>query len=119
MTRDQQLAAIRAACIRANPEIIERSYYLCATCQMKFSSLGMHNRACKGGATKHDKLRPIRLADVLLALGNKQYEVSLGGRLAVFFKPLTDKEIFAWRIHKDDLAQQIEECVAYLAQLLG
>jgi hypothetical protein len=55
-----------------------------------------------------------------MALGtDKQYEVSLGGRLAVFFKPLTDKELFAWRILKDDLTQQSDECVAYLAHLLG
>jgi hypothetical protein len=53
-----------------------------------------------------------------MALGtDKQYEVSLGGRLAVFFKPLTDKELFAWRIHKDDLTQQRDEWRGVLSAL--
>jgi hypothetical protein len=115
MTRDQQLADIRAACIKANPSILELE---------EMSGLRIE--------------RPIRLADVLLAI-----ELSVGSNITYYSAdtrgciygtieldpvqlnnfPGVDHFIKhipgpTWNLRKDDLTEQSDECVAFLAQLL-
>jgi hypothetical protein len=95
MTRDQQIADIRAACIKANPQ----SWDCGAPCH------------CSDGRLT------VRLADVLLAIGSREGKFLLGGRLAIFYTP-NGKELFSWRTHLDDLTEQSDECISFLAELL-
>lgn len=93
---------VRAACINANPEVATRFVYPDKT------------------------LDKIRLADVLLAIGKKEDRdntiiVSDGGEIGTWniFKtgPHYWQHIF-WNLRIDDLAQQSEETLAFLSNLL-
>lgn len=95
MTRDQQITAIRAACIKANPDT--------GWSPLQYMLGGEVGRVA----------RPIRLADVLLAITN------LGRPLATRGRSLMIDALVYWDLMQDDLTQQSDECVAYLAHLLG
>lgn len=107
--REKHLEVIRAACIKANPEIEKRERVLA-----EFGAGYFH---------------PIRLADVLLAIGGEKGQTkglvvnTLGqmtvmelieGGLAV--RSLPDI-IVEWNLRRDDLTQQSDECVAFVASL--
>jgi hypothetical protein len=89
--RNEQLEAIRAACIEAKPEI-------------EHSQDGLNG------------VRPVRLTDVLLAVEtgwwhrdrNAEHEISAD----------TSKLLILWDFHQDDLTQQSDECIDFLADLL-
>lgn len=117
---------LREVIIAANPEIME---WRCEGCNQKY---GEYVNGCvfcwreQISPEENRKLFPeravrltpreIRLADVLLALGAKDYEISLGGRLAVFFKG--NKRQFDWKLHDNDLDLQFEETKQFLINLL-
>lgn len=88
MTRDQNIEAIRAACIKANPDSFERFNW--------------------------GKPSPIRLADVLLAMreGGKATEAQ------EFWLIEDCNRENTWNLRKDDLTLQSDECVIFLANLL-
>jgi hypothetical protein len=115
MTRDQQRELIRRKCIEANPEI--QTYR--SPCQCKdHGNCPFADHARVG--------RPIRLADVLCVAEARTHKEVEGGNpeeQAESFETFR-RDIFAnvcveWDIYHDDLTQQSDECVAFLAQLLG
>lgn len=102
----QQLTAIRAKCIEANPDNV-----------------------CWGlpsGGNIKDARSP-RLADVLLAIGTAENnalrpfprDVAVDGRgiISSYFS-LTDKRSESWNLRNDDLSAQSDECVQFLCELL-
>lgn len=107
MTHNEQLDAIRAAAIKANPSI-------------KLDPSDWNYQYYSG-------VRPIRLADVLLAIGKAENNalrsfprdatVDARGILSSYFS-LTDKRGESWKLHLDDLTQQSPECITFLADLL-
>jgi hypothetical protein len=97
MNRHEQLDLIRAACIDANPSD--------TTLRDKNSWQGLQ--------IKREYGRPIRLADALEAarrVGHTSTEDWLGVVTGV---------VTRYDLRKDDITEQSDECVAYLAQLLG
>jgi hypothetical protein len=106
---DQHIAAIRAACIKANPEI------------EKTVGWGRHG----------DRLiddRPIRLADVLLAIGEKAKSVGIDGFVEVdqygtfwMSARIVENEMrqVNWNLRQDDLTLQSDECITFLASELA
>lgn len=111
MTHQEKIEAIRKACAKANPEIIVEG------CES-----GISPCACwwhKNYPPDGNKFRPIRLADVLLAIDDKssreRYTVDcLGG-----FKKVGTKWIICnWNLRKDSLEEQSEETVAFIYDLL-
>ena len=96
MTRDQQLAGIRAACIQANPE-----HY-------------------KSGNMPYNEV--VRLADVLLAAQEhfERVKKSLIFQAMNLEVPRSQNALIEmWKLRQDDLTQQSGECVAFLAELLA
>lgn len=102
MTQETQLKEIREACVRANPELKKRA---CS------------NESC-------DDSKP-RLADVLLAIDEKQRQVrwyvrSDGQFCVVKYEDL-DKppRYFAlWNLRRDSLEEQSDETLAFVHSLI-
>lgn len=103
MNRDRQIEAIRAACIRANPEIVVN----------KHAQLIKQDHSVE----YFEQCRSIRLADVLLAIGSgvRLEEQTSSGELAI---GIAGRGWTRWNLRKDDLAEQSDECIAFLADLL-
>ena len=107
MTRDDKIAAIRAACIKANPEI-----------ETRFSG--------KRGVLNSTISAPVRLADVLFSLpgyspGNRIIGVDHEGTFVEWGNKSAFeyvKNIPQWNLLKDDLQEQSDECVDFLYELL-
>lgn len=99
--RENNLEIVRAACIQANPEIVEL---------MDFR---------KGGKQYPGLERELRLADVLVAMPNCYFEKSSrvhgGGLLRLLIK---DGGFLEWNLRADNLEEQSDERVAFLAGLL-
>jgi hypothetical protein len=105
MTHTNKLDLIRQRCIEANPGI----------------------RQCKkyalGSVEAWD--RPIRLADVLLAMPKDALDYSMGGvedKQYVFQadrNPDDDLRIAYWNLREDDLSKQSEQTLTFLAELLS
>lgn len=102
MTREQQLALIREKCIAVNPS------------RVWWSADGPE----EGNAAIWE---PVRLADVLLAIGDRE-RIHVGGRGRFFtFKGDDMRDMVGgrfWNLRKDDLTEQSDECLAFLAELL-
>ncbi len=115
MTRATQLEVIRTAVIKANPEI-GREKWRCTSCndQSFFGSENLHSfQGCAGEIQKELYVsRPIRLADVLLAIGRPALYDS-----SAYFLYKNGNEV--WDLRRDDLTEQSDECVAFLADLLS
>lgn len=101
------LETIRAACIKANPEIEAKEHCACGH-ELTYDK-GFH--------------RPIRLADVLLAIWKIRpgsYFVDVRGQF--WFWSNIDKPLHnvpcAWKLSKDNVAEQSEETIVFLADLL-
>lgn len=107
---NDKIQAIREAVIRANPEAGELKHYECGSC----------------GADDELHYRPIRLADVLLAIN-----------LAISNSPARDDEdddsnaehqtwlqesvlrlLDLWNLRADNLTQQSPACIDFLYSLL-
>ena len=91
MTRDQNIEIIRAACIKAQPEIEWTTAH-----SDKFGQIA------------------IRLADVLWAFkSHEQYDAILDSLLMEEDAPKP-----LWNLRMDDLTFQSDDCLAFLADLL-
>jgi hypothetical protein len=120
MTREQNIALIREKCIGANPETASRN--------LSAETVDAH---ISGGICSVEKeSRVIRLADVLLAMDDNadiagDYSVETDGTLMKRHPPkgMTDEywgyTKFRWNLRKDDLTEQSDECLSFLAQLLN
>jgi hypothetical protein len=131
MTKDRQIAFIREKCIEANPDIENpelRKGFLCLVSD-KRTSTGERYITSYDVAIHDDSLeplqafRPIRLADVLLAIPN-QYGQKLstgyisGDRINVSLEADTLDVVAYWNLRKDDLTEQSDECINFLYELL-
>jgi hypothetical protein len=122
MNRNEQIAAIRAACIAANPEIETKRPTACP-----FESSSEHGEYCKGVSHTETVTRTIRLVDVLSAIEYNSRHVSLlvladklhmgkygDGRATEGYYSHVH-----WNLRTDDLEQQSDETVAFLVSLLA
>lgn len=125
------LELIRQKCIEANPDIVE-----CLSCKGQgFTSEHDVPASHNGGdgscetcpvqvqcidcsATGKIEPRPIRLADVLLAIKKDGFSLSSDGIFLENIDYETYKECGAWNLRKDDLNEQSEETINFLAELL-
>lgn len=118
---NKNLEIIRAACIEANPEIVEEHS---VQCDMDTSH---------GYVTPHNELgcivRPIHLADVLLAIASNRIRLTtfVGGD--AWFESYEESNVFTheqswkargvcWNLRLDDLTHQSPETLQFLADLL-
>lgn len=96
-TKEENIEIVRAACVAANPTILKNDC-----------------RLCEG---EYDGERPIRLADVLLAIrdntGMNRPHVHING------EGLEIGHSRFWNCRKDDLTEQSEETLHFLATLLS
>jgi len=150
--RQKNLETIRAACIKANPEIVELKF----GCRFKFPRGSYGTLLCDKEWKRakflvalpqlpphYDELRwddmedveiigrPIRLADVLLAMETAKgsHHVAVrndGGILVREGNGITSNWSLQWRnpfpvwnLRADNLEEQSDECVAFLAGLLS
>lgn len=111
-TREERLAAIRQKCIEANPNITKEGVAVTFT----------------GNVATDAKLvsRPIRLADVLLAIEaehkfNSNPEPAIAAKIDlvtnVYRQGVLLHERY-WNLRADDLEQQSDETIAFLHSLL-
>jgi hypothetical protein len=111
MTTEQQKEIILKACVAANPEI----WIQLGSVENDRIGLTLYNEEYTG-------FRPIRLADVLLALGGRnehdigkvvglEMDGDIYGPTLATTKPL-------WDFHSDDLEHQSPPTIAFLANLL-
>jgi hypothetical protein len=109
MTRDEQLAAIRQKCIAANPNIL-----CCDVCGKEYQDSCFINHAGQ------KMRRPIRLADVLLAMiAHSHYpKMETSGTALVFFALDNETVLGTYDLRTDDLTQQSEETVAFIHSLI-
>lgn len=138
------LETIRVACIKADPSILDLEF----GCEVKLKrnlhtrfkgERGMiagtpegyaiafengHLMMTEDGEDDIEVLgRPIRLADVLLAIGSTEYGIDATGH---FLKDFCEKSAwddkgeipFKWNLKQDDLEKQSKECLAFIASLL-
>jgi hypothetical protein len=135
-TKDaQNLELIRQKCIEANPEIVAEEQiaiaYIwttkgewvesvplqvgnipneldCPFCKgLTSGKCGVHGTAI----AKRSAMRPIRLADVLLAFGERVHN---DDRIDDLIKGTT----YSWNLRKDNLNEQSEQTINFLASLL-
>ncbi|MCV0387891.1 MAG: hypothetical protein K5821_16105 [Nitrobacter sp.] len=97
MTRQEQLDLIRAACIEANPS----------------DTTLRDQNSWQGLQIKRKYGRPIRLADVLLAITKATNPID--GKRADAFLDVIER----YDLRKDDSTMQSDEWVAFLADLLA
>ena len=104
----QQLADIRAKCIEANPEIAE--HYTKVRGQVTGT---LHHIRTKVG-------RPIRLADVLLAIGMRpRLQVGINEGLGVMTTGDGTMLRATWNLRTDDLTKQSPKTIAFIHSLLS
>jgi hypothetical protein len=113
-TRDQHLQTIREACIKVSPN-------------GQWKEVGSITNDADGNLVVNLQDRRIRLADVLLAI----WQVNPANRTNVVVESAGTFVITSWHgvessrslgpewnLPKDDLTQQSDECLAFLADLL-
>lgn len=106
MNYQQKLEAVRQACIKANPEIFVEG------CESGITPCDCHWH--KNYPPNGNKYRPIRLADVLLAMDTKLE--------TPFFETVNAWETFLfirWDLSKDSLNEQSAETISFLYELLN
>lgn len=119
--REKQIEAIRQKCIEANPEIETQR---CGNCGYEMDGGYCRELDSEGEGQPHcpgpSELRPIRLADVLLAIKNKSILVDITGNFWEWRSMNEAPRSFAatWNLRKDDLTEQSDECITFLAELL-
>lgn len=141
MFNNQKIETIRQACIKANPEIVELKF----GCEVETLNWGKVTITQNGDdyveyilpdGTRGDEDtqiyfekeiqnilgRPIRLADVLLAMEGKISNDSLslhsGGYRDFLWYQDEKIQINFWNLLKDSLSDQSEETINFLYQLL-
>jgi hypothetical protein len=138
MNRDEQLTLIRQKCIKANPEITRviatdttvllgcsncANDWYCTSAEELNAALQHKGRIGRTFCSKkfmhlgHGRLRPIRLADVLVAIDKRksygEYATIASNGWFHF-----DAERSWWNLRKNDLTEQSEECILFLYDLL-
>lgn len=148
------LDLIRDACIKANPEIEGKHLFEVGAFRCKFCKVEriVHDRKIsnrivdegtggssqdvettdynmEGGPCPEHSSRPIRLADVLLAIGRQRADIAVtycgeflkNSAQVVYDKndlyPWQFQRVF-WNIRKDNLEEQSPKTLAFLAELL-
>jgi hypothetical protein len=105
---------ITEKCIAANPEI-RKHYAMCPGCGSGICKQLMY--------CPIEISRPVRLADVLLAMEEKRgidedYMLSPSGNMFAMHTP-NGSCIFNWNLRADRLEDQSEETIDFLANLLS
>lgn len=137
----ENLTTIREACIKANPEIMELKF----GCEVMYGDDVQEPRRVTIGnpyAVENNKVfnpwnrddtsdlfeilgRPIRLADVLLAIKNMLIVVDAEGHFYRCEMKLSDKVpkigkyLGEWNLRDDNLEHQTPETIAFIANLLS
>src|ERR1700749_1790463 len=109
---NEQIKTISNACIKANPNIVK--------------GLDVWVKTEEGGGDEIKKvIRPIRLADVLLAIQkvNKSYAVNTEGGFELWNHHYGDEYIYqdmyiTWNLTKDNLSLQSPETISFIFELL-
>jgi hypothetical protein len=107
MIKYEQLSFIREKCIVANPEIGNDYSVAAIGGRLRNTSERVWNAKAVQG-------RPIRLADVLLAI-NATLRKERG---TISLDENSVKLILFWNLRADDLEKQSEETISFLAELL-
>lgn len=144
----QHLQTIREACIKANPEIEGKHFFGVGFARCRFCNVErvvrdrkVYNRVVdkhsggssqevevtdynmEGGPCPEHMSRSIRLAEVLLAIGNKDYQQMLAHQMQettlTMISSVVAQTIYHWNLRKDDLTEQSDECIEFLANLLS
>lgn len=118
MTRTEQLELIHQKCIATNPEIGTENCLCCGKKECDYSTTGC----------SWYRGRPIRLADILLAIAHceKNWNEENWGLIAAeIYENHAEAEFESnehghafWKLRADDLIQQSDECITFLADLL-
>ncbi|MBM7488095.1 hypothetical protein ACVWWI_006354 [Bradyrhizobium sp. USDA 3686] len=138
--RTEQIEAVRAACIKATPEIVELKF----GCDIRFAltdgggslatvlfsydgdyvtaSYAKFHENKAGTVSRHlNKIeiigRPIRLADVLLAMGKPVKYMTPSGLIGTIHKDVV-RVISLWNLRTDGLEQQSDQTIAFISSLL-
>lgn len=130
--RDEQIAAIRAACIKANPEI-EKEWSDCKVCSgVGFTAEHEGGQACYEGECNNCPVqvqcdpcmgsgkvlgRPIRLADVLLAIREIKRPIAQA-MVNTWWDRQERKLLETYDLMHDNLTAQSDETLSFLAKLL-
>lgn len=114
MRNNKDYDIVREACIKANPDVdyCERRCY---------ADIEYNRKVCKD---PHHR-RPMRLADVLLAMSLKDKKFILSDSSVAmdykgyFFDPISEESYgVQWNLPGDDLSKQSPETLKFLADLL-
>ncbi len=145
-TKTQKIEEIRKKCIEANPEIVELKLG-CKTSKGMITSIfesnGRYGYAMTPYTTHWDGAngeaiakrysadnfeiigRPIRLADVLLAIEIRKPTMKITDSDNIDYGKMVDiteeekiKAMFDWDLKSDDLEKQSEETISFLHNLL-
>ncbi len=139
MTTKEKLEAIRQACIKANPEIVELKFGCLISgfghhrspvvCLDKDYTAFLHaptlitNDKTKNVQANYEIIgRPIRLADVLLALHrtSRTQNVSINTLVGTMMNHNFTRDDLNkhWDFYKDSLDEQPEETISFIYELL-
>ena len=131
----EQIETIRQVCIKANPEIVELKFG-CEVINNGISRFVTENRGNEivtfsGGISFSNKIkafmenfeiigRPIRLADVLLAIKDIPVEkkINILGNDHMPQNSTLAHIVTFWKLDKDDLTIQSPETIAFIYELL-
>jgi hypothetical protein len=118
MTTQEKIESIRQACIKANPKIVEHRCEGCNKFYAEYVNGCPHCWRDELSSEENLKLfpkrgvrpviRPIRLADVLLAIEHSTDDISI----------LYEFIYHRWNLRADDLTQQSEETITFFYDLL-
>lgn len=101
--RKQNLQLVREACFKSNPEIREQE-------------INTRTREGKLQNIVGWEPRPIRLADVLDAMCFGEFDNMPALRAE---QEKAHQVVIMWNLHKDDLTEQSDETISFLADLLS
>jgi hypothetical protein len=115
MTQQEQIEVIRQTCINANPQIKKEQ----EDWQIFIANLDSLPTDIEDAFGAEPLLgRPIRLADVLLAIKAVPYQKWPGGWAAIPDEELRDLVLNHWNLPADDLIQQSDGTIEFIYQLL-
>jgi len=130
MTKQQKSEVIRAACVKANPEIVELKFGCAYRVKNKPSPLPyvVNGEAILQTIKNLDLQiigRPVRLADVLLAINEKKkdwYAFDCAGYLLIREFGTSAFELAGepspWNLRSDDLTLQSDDTINFLYELV-
>lgn len=130
MTRDQSLQLIREACIKANPDIMKLQFgceiettrdktrgIVIAAREFDVDVMLEGVRRSIGNRHVVSFGRPIRLADVLLAI-QKNAHPNNWPKIDVFGYMTGPSKCIGWNLLSDTLTDQSDETIEFIANLL-